>query len=239
MDAEQRALSTIKHLQRVIWSYTAPFRISRIEGDREAEYKTGTCILIEIGNQIHVLTAYHVFEQYRDWQEAGCAAFVIVGDAPFATPVVSFEDRRNDIVLLAIPPESLENIDAVVYRPANWPPQQIRKNEPVLVCGLPAYLRQELSNEIWFGDFNLLQDVSSVSDRQFTLHLEHDEWMNLGRIEMPGPDVFLGGISGAPVFAVDPDSTALVGIVSEIGETLPLLFCKSLSHLPETFKCPA
>jgi hypothetical protein len=60
--------------------------------------------------------------------------------------------------------------------------------------------------------------------------------IDAGKIEFPPEGTFFGGISGAPVFAMDDFSYPLVGIVSQSPATLPLIYVRSVAHLPNSFE---
>lgn len=163
--------------------------------------------------------------------------YFLAQDAPLDPPVVVFSDPEDDIVVLEVPDSVVKGIDAVAYRPVlGWPPRRVTTDDVVLLYGHPAYLRSESPEQgILFRDYSVMQPVTRVADAQFVLQLERENWIRVGEADLPTPEVFLGGLSGAPVFAVDPLGYELVGIVSEIGQSIPLMYVKSLAHLPPTF----
>jgi hypothetical protein len=223
-------------MQKIVWCHVVPVRVTRILDDKEHSYNTGTGTFIRIHHKNYLLTAWHVFAELLNSRGRGQEAYFIAGNAALEPPIIRYADRVNDILILEVPDADGGSIGAIAYEPPHrWPPRSVTTNDVVLLCGLPAYLRtEENESELLFGDYSVMQPVTSVADNQFMLHLERENWVSLGRANLPGPEVSLGGISGAPVFAVDPLSYELVGIVSEIGESLPLLCIKSLAHLPST-----
>jgi hypothetical protein len=229
-------LRTANELQKLVWSMTTTFRVGRVEAQTEVEYRTGSGVLLDLNGTLCVLTAWHVYGQLLEWEKGGHEAYAFAHNAALDPATVLFEDRENDIVVLSVPRNALPRIDARPHVPAKWPPRRVTTDDIVVVCGYPAYLRSEsASREILFGDFNAAQPVVSVSEHQFALILDREEWISVGRVPMPGSDVFLGGLSGGAVVALDGLTYPLVGIVSEIGQQSPILFAKSLAHLPSHF----
>lgn len=226
--------SAARELAKLAWTYVVAIRVARIENDRETGWNTGTGVLLRLGNSYAVATAWHVFAEYLTRQGRGEDVVLLVDNAPLYPPEVTFADEDNDVVLLRVPAEHLSRIDAVPYDPgAKWPPRRVTTDDVVIFCGLPAYLRvEDGSGELLFGNLTLCLTVTSASETRFVLQLDREEWEDLGRLPLPGADVPLGGISGAPVFVMDDLSYPLVGLVSEIGETLPLLYVSSLSGIP-------
>jgi hypothetical protein len=223
-----------RELVNLAWSYILPVRIAYIVNDREEDYNTGTGILLRLGGEYMIGTAWHVFALYDRGKQAGEDVVLLVGDVPLEPPQVRFADRENDIVFLAIPEVLVRDLDAVPYDPGSrWPPRRVTTDDSVFFCGLPAFLRSdEGEGEILFGNMSLVLTVSSVAEHHFVLPLEREKWEDLGRVPLPGEDVFLGGLSGAPVFVMDDLSYPLVGLISAVGESLPLLYVASLSHVP-------
>lgn len=219
------------------WSHLVTIRISRIEGNKEVAYNTGSGTLLRVAEENVVLTAWHLVAELHRRKAAGEEAYLIVGNSPLEPLMFRYKDEENDIVVLDVPSERVGDLDAEPYRPsASWPPRSVAINDVVVVCGLPRYLRQESDkSEILFGDFSLMQSVAGSSEHQFVLNLDPAEWVDLGNTAFPDANVSLGGISGAPVFCVTAGSFELVGIVKEVGEQLPLLYAASLASLPLTF----
>jgi hypothetical protein len=232
-----------RQLVALAWSYVVAVRVSRIEGNKEAGYNTGTGILLSLRGEYFVATAWHVLEEYELGRMAGHEVVVLIDNVLLEPPRFTFVDRDNDIVLVSVPEALAQEMDAVPYDPGErWPPRRVTSGDVVFFCGLPAYLRSdEGDGELVFGNMSLVLSVESASEHQFVLKLERQDWVDLGRVPLPGEDVFLGGLSGAPVFVMDDLSYPLVGLISEIGQSLPLMFVKSLAHIPagwETKRLP-
>jgi hypothetical protein len=65
--------------------------------------------------------------------------------------------------------------------------------------------------------------VTLVRENYFVLQIEREQMIDAGRAEFPAEDAFFGGISGAPVIAMDDLSYPSVGIVSQSPDNLPLI----------------
>ena len=235
IDAAARAL------QNMAWSYVIPLRIITVKDNAEVAFNSATGFVMRLNGHLYVGTAWHVVQTFMARRREGEDVLLLARDTPLEPLQVAFIDEPNDIVFLRLPDDCLANLQAEAYDPGpRWPPRVVTTDDVVLLCGLPAYIRGEPdSGEILFGDFSICQPVSSVGAGYFVLQMERENWENLGRVPMPGADVFLGGLSGAPVFVMDDLSYPLVGVVSQIGDTLPLLYVRTFNALPLTFEQPA
>lgn len=234
----QRGLANVRAIQRAAWSHAITIRVSELGEDRELSWNTATGVLMKLGSQRIVATAWHVIKKFVDIREHGGDAAVVLGNMPVLTPLSVHLDEHNDLIFLQVPPEAGDNLDAVPYvADGRWPTKRVTVGDDVLLCGFPAIFRRD-AEEIEHGDLSFVGVVESVSESQFILLPHEREAMNLGRAAFPRANAFLGGLSGSPVFGLYQDGMHLVGIFSQGGQAMPAWIVRSLSHLPADFTGP-
>lgn len=226
-------LQTFLHANQLrAWSHALTIRIARIEGDREVSWNTVSGVLIELGSRAMVATAWHVLLEFRRLRLAGVTVALVCDNMPISSPRTVYRDEESDLALLELPPNGREGISAVPYRPGRaWPPSRVEVGDSVMVCGFPKLFRHD-GEEILHGDLNALVVVASASERHFMLQAEWDRLVQAGRVTLSDPHSDFGGVSGGPVYLCDNGCNALVGVVAEAGQSLPIWRVSSLASVP-------
>jgi hypothetical protein len=224
--------AAIKSLQLRAWSAALTVRIARIAGDREATWQTASGVLIEFPRGPLIATAWHVLEQFKALRDAGELVALVCDNLPIPEPLLVYRDILADIAFIAVPRKH-EGLNAVPYRPrGQWPPPKVTIDDTVLVCGFPKIFRDDDGPEIIHGDLNLLVSVTSVAERHFMMQVDWESLVQAGRVKLDAGRSDFGGASGGPAFLWDGGCNPLVGLVTEVGDNLPIWRIAALSSTP-------
>lgn len=227
-----QAEAAMHALQLRAWSHAVTIRIARITGNRETDWNTASGVLLEIGDRAVIATAWHVLEGFRDLRTAGEKVALVCDNMPILEPRTAYRDEASDLVLLDVPAQGRAGLKAVPYRPGHqWPPPAVTVGDDVLLCGFPKLFRHD-GDEILHGDLNLLLQVASAAHRYFMLQVDWDTLVQTGRVRIPRGQADFGGASGGPAFLSDQGCNALVGVIIQAGDTLPLWRVAALSAVP-------
>jgi hypothetical protein len=128
-------------------------------------------------------------------------------------------------------------MDVWVQEPGpRWPPVQPAVGSYVMLSGYPAETRKQLSvNGFEFPAFSVVLRVDSVSESRIVCQFTRENWISFGHEDIPAPGTNFGGMSGAPVMAVQSLSYPLVGLVSEFHSSFELLYVRTFESLPPEF----
>lgn len=220
-------------IQLRAWSHALTVRIAKITDAKETSFSTGSGVLVEFPNGRAVIgTAWHVLEEFVRLGESGQQVALVCDNMPIVAPQLVYADTKRDIGFIEVPPTGRSGLKAVPYRPnLLWPPPGVKTGDDVILCGFPKLLRVD-GKEILHGDLNLLLPVQSSSEAVFYLQVDWDNLVQAGAITLPPDTTDFGGASGGPVFLVDAEANALVGLISQAGESLPLWRIAPLRDVP-------
>jgi hypothetical protein len=186
----------------------------------------GTAFILDTGERTFVVTAAHVFKDYIE-------AKTNVGIISCQLSNIEFEleerliscvgPKTMDIATFSITEKEIKRINKSVLRGSQkmWPPAQPNEGESVIVAGFPGVERiGKDDHEFSFGLVCFNTPVSSVSDRHFGCLFEREYWIDTFGNGFPEELYNLGGISGAPVIALEKSvgnivTWRLAGVVYE------------------------
>lgn len=221
-----------RSMNRRAWSHTATIRIARIEGDREVSNNGASGVLLQFPHLVAVATANHVVELYEKYVREGQHVVLLIDNMPIAHPTVVHRDLASDVALIEVPEQGREGLHTVPYRPSlMWPPPRVSEGDTVFLLGFPTSLRIPDPAEIVHGDIGLMLTVKRSYEDSFTIHMDHDEIEQRGRVEV-ALDQDFGGASGGPVFLINNEGNPLVGVVSESGFGNSIWRVGSLANIP-------
>jgi hypothetical protein len=215
-----------------------------IIGDRSEpmSLRTASGFLLGFDERVFLITNSHVMEAYRDvknrWPDARFQFFDTVLE-----PSIVDEDStgRVDLAVLDVSGIDFEPktesywkssaSDLQVLRPRTWPNVPPQSGESTVSVGWPARMRSETSGGLEMAAFPMLgQFVGDLQQTSFTIGFDRKEW--IGTDYSPYNPVLqeteLGGMSGAPVFALHRGGLfplELVGVVKEYGVQFDTLYC--------------
>jgi len=215
-----------------------------IIGDRTEprSLRTASGFLLGFDERVFLVTNAHVMQGYREvkdrWPNARFQFFDTILE-----PNVVDEDsaERVDIAVLDVTGIDFESkTDSYwkssasaleVLRPHTWPSAPPKAGESTISVGWPAKMRSANDGAIEMAAFPLLgQFVGDLQQTSFTISFDREEWIGTD-YSLNNPvlqETELGGISGAPVFALHRGGLfplQLIGVVKEYGSLSDTLFC--------------
>jgi hypothetical protein len=204
---------------------------SRI-GDGQHRIRTATSTLIDAGTGPLAVTCHHVLESYRNARGADSATTFQLGGLVFdpESRLIS-ECRKQDLATISLAELDLDSISDTpgigntFFSPRIWPPTRVSPGAIVSIGGFPEQWRECKSmNEVVLPTFSVASVfVSSVSDDQFGVKLERDEWVSAFNYENREWPHEFSGLSGCPVVIERTDGVRrfeVVGVAKEFSESL-------------------
>lgn len=196
----------------------------------------GTISFINTGSDVLGITANHVYEEYLKDKEASSSTVCQIGSVT-AEPeryLVS-ADKALDMVVFRFPVVLVTASGVTVHNAPNWPPQELRASDLVILGGYPGNRRAERPRLADFDFVTFVSRVSQSSDDHASVYLNMPEsYWPQGESVGNQPD--LGGVSGGPVFRIrtEPIETIeMVGMIYEASKEYELIFSRHISRIGE------
>jgi hypothetical protein len=226
-----------KALQFAASQYVMPICFIAAEKGRPLILGNGSAFMLDAGKGPFLVTAHHVYEEYRSAQAARPDTVCVLGDMaryPLKQRLIAF-DSAYDVATFTILPTEVESLRrggkfVLTGSQLAWPPNPPEIDRGVFFVGFPGDGRQmrpyrggSLVEIDWTG-YTALAIATSVSTAGITVVLEHDAEYDAGKRDSIPPDWALGGCSGAPLLTlVDHNGVytwRLGGIIYESSETI-------------------
>lgn len=203
---------------------------------KQGVLRNGTSFVLNLDDRFFLGTAWHIVEYWLKSIGKDAQFIFQVGDVRLdPSNAIAWKDLRNDLVFLHLTHDEAQQIRVSFCEPVlGWPPPHPQKGDYVLISGFPAVMRARVSAaHVDFPALSTMLQISSVSERHMVCQFEREHWISFNPSGFPPPGTNLGGLSGAPVFAVGNLAYPLIGVVSEFSSSFELLYVKTLSHLPD------
>jgi hypothetical protein len=196
-----------------------------------------TGVLLGLGDKTVVATASHVLAKFEKRVEQGDAAMFQVMAAVLPDPLgrVYWRDEAHDLVLLEITEAERAQVGSWVYEPRPpWPPPVPPVDSFVITAGFPVEGRttDRTRRAVELKALQSMLVVTGTGDNHFFCPIDRDNWYDVSGVGMLPAGADLGGMSGAPVFAVQTLQYPIVGIVTEYSPGLELFRIQGLGGLP-------
>jgi hypothetical protein len=228
-------------VSRLAAMYSSPIIMSA-DGDPPILHNA-TGFLLELGGRTLLITNSHVAQWYRDLcAEHGDVEFQF-GGAAFAPAIISeCPDEDVDLAVIDVSEVAIRRREEGYwkssadylqpYYPASWPIAPATKGDATVTVGWPAKYRTEIAERhLEFAAFPMLGPfVDEVKKKWFSIPFNRQDWVG-SDWDPNNPVVFetaLGGMSGAPVFALHRRAiqpVQLIGIVRTYGVGFDVLYC--------------
>jgi len=208
--------------------------------DAEGKYgihHNGTVCFLKTGKRLFAVTAWHVFDAYREARarqpDIRCQ-FGATTTEPEARLIA--ESKLLDLATFDVSEVIVAASGAAAHTPMTWPTPAVNLGEVLLCGGYPGALRleKETTAEMpfqWFAGAPI-----SVTPENVKLHID---WNNFHQ-PLHGATIDnteLGGMSGGPVFRLVPappiERLELVGFIYESQPSLSLMFARPSLHITE------
>lgn len=195
-------------------------------GGPESVCFTATGFFLDTGLHRYLVTARHVVDELdRLAQVHGDASLVALGHGT-SMEVTRWRRRRvrgdADIAGLIVPPAfHPREIGLAYWRQYPWTRPRPRNDEQVYVSGTPRSLQFAMGGLLRTGRVDICEGVASVSERHFVLAPQNGpRTLYRHGQDSVGPLLDIGGLSGAPAWALRRPAPEIVGVVYEGGPAL-------------------
>ena len=227
---EQEAVRrAARELHLLAYQYTAPitlFHPGDGEGTREMNSATGS--LVRFDNQDFLVTAEHVsrkFHELAQGRPASGAEFRV------GNYVLSMEGRQAwdatglDVVFIELSNEEAHGIGQTVYNLGDPARHKLpTEGEYVVLCGFPSGIRETgPKGRVEYGAQGMILSITTCGEGYVQCQFDRDEWIDSFGRGIVEPGAPMGGLSGAPVFAIRDLHYPLIGVVTEFLQEYELL----------------
>ncbi|SDA60783.1 MULTISPECIES: hypothetical protein [unclassified Janthinobacterium] len=201
-----------RELLRTMMRYATSIAWGKFDNSKWQVMNAGTAFILDCGQGPFLVTAAHVYEGYLEAKRSSSILRCQLGQTEFdleARLICSLGSKTLDIATFKIEADEIATLGKMIVSDGkDWPPKDVTPSDGIFFGGFPGKERKQINFEtINFGIYAALTPVSSSSERQFGCTLDPDEWIDTTGHGIPAEGYDLGGISGAPAFAVQ-DSAA-------------------------------
>ncbi len=218
--------------------------------DHKSKINNATVTLLDLGEGPLAVTCAHVLSAYREVKKATGNALFQIGSVVLDPDVqLVRESTELDVAVLELTEAQTKEITSdgeigsCVFKPASWPPSELKAGEFVAFGGFPGQWRECLASaELEFGSFSSgACRVATVSEERFSCQFEREYWVkSFG--ESKGFDLKnLGGLSGGPSFIKRKLHWELVGFIYEFSREFDIMFFRpaGIIQLNDSPKSPS
>jgi hypothetical protein len=170
--------------------------------------KNGSCFFANCGRGPLMVTAAHIYEQFKIDSEQHNIVASQVGNAAFPLQDRLIESIIDlDIAMFDLTPNELLKIKRSLFVGAqrHWPPEPPEVNSGILYAVFPG-LERSVIPQFRLAEFRYLRGLgvaTSVSSRDISFQIEREELVHVPGLEPTIPDNYqFGGISGGPMLAI-------------------------------------
>jgi Trypsin-like peptidase domain len=231
--SEAEARDTVQRAGMELWkaaaSYVVPLFWATDQGDTGGILHNGTAFFLRVDGPTMLVTAAHVVRKFQaDREEQGSIVKAQVMDVAF-DPVKHLIDIDDslDIATIRVPDTIPERVGKWCYQrqASRWPPPPPMQDRGVFFVGFPAEYRTEHSgNSVEWGLYGGLLTATSVSDDRVISQLDHAYLEPLAQLPPPPLNAWLGGMSGAPGWALTQVGWRLAGVLYEYSQDYELFY---------------
>jgi hypothetical protein len=183
----------------------------------------GSAFLWQTDRAKFLVTAYHVWEEFRDRMRkcpGRCLIFYLDGD--HAIPIFGIElvSEDQDLDLAVLGGSGIEDLkldEKAFFRQPDQPPSAVATDDRLAVLGYPKVLR---ISEMPYNTIGIayMQSAAIVGTYGLKIRMYGNPPNRFRSAAVPSLEDFeLPGMSGGPVFAFRDSGVDWVGVVSEVG----------------------
>jgi hypothetical protein len=195
--------------------------------------RSGTGVHISVDSHDYVITAGHVVEELRTQLKLGPAHFQIGQLVINPWSRIVYEDKKADIVVIAIDSEEVVALGSTSYKPVGkWPPAPPKDGDFVHLCGFAAANRKNgMQGTINSFSLHLFGQVAMGLNETFFVTIDRTgiPTENVGLLPSPGTP--LGGMSGGPVMLHFDEPLPLIGVTTQMSCLVDAIGVYALSSI--------
>jgi|SRR6187551_3233020 len=185
--------------------------------------RNATTFFVDAGQGVFGVTAGHVYDAYVEHKRSGggpCHVGMLGLTFDLETRLID-RGRAVDIATYRLRPAEVGRLGTTVRHEPNWPPERPRAQRGVFYAGYPAAGRKLVGERtIEWGLYGAAGVSSAVNDESIVCQMERDNLADVLGLPIPDVGFDVGGLSGAPLFAVWESSLVfwnLAGVIYEGG----------------------
>ena len=239
-EAEARAIlhsGAGLELRNAAASYSVPLFWGRTDANgRRHVLHNGSAFFLRISGPTLLVTAAHVIRKLEaDVSAQGSEVKVQLLSAGFdpLDAIVDLDDEL-DIATIRVPDELPTRVGAWVYqRQADrWPPPPPMASRGLFFLGFPGIYRTAPDNDtLEFGSYGGLLTATSVTSSTIVSQMDRRYFEPLPGIDPLPPNQWLGGMSGAPGWALTQLGWRLAGVLYEYSQDFELFYFRPASYI--------
>lgn len=194
-------------LEKQAFDCTAPifwYDPQAIRGSRILH--NGTMFFLRLPDALIGVTADHVYKRYLDdvAQNASVRCRLNLLEFDLCSRLLDrSEEQELDLATFKINKEDLSQLGCVAHTPPRgWPPNPIQQGRGVAFLGYPGIYREEGEDRVYWTPYSALTVVKVVADDRIVVQFEREYQVNRRDKKAAPPNVWLGGMSGCPLFGL-------------------------------------
>jgi hypothetical protein len=188
-------------------------------------YHNGTLSLVDTGDKVLGITAWHVWNAYRV-DLANRFRFVCQFGPVTVTPeaLIIAEDERLELATFDLTSicSTLQEFGWVAHRPRSWPPARPDVADLVIYGGFPGRQRRRRGVAVTYPHNTVTGMVTEVTRQNVRVEVDYNRLFDANGIEGKIVGIDPGGSSGGPVYRI-VDTTAgpdieIIAFIYELSE---------------------
>jgi hypothetical protein len=185
--------------------------------------RNATTFFVDAGQGVFGVTAGHVYDAYLEHKRSGgglCHVGMLGLTFDLEARVID-RGRTIDIATYRLRPAEVGRLGTTIRHEPNWPPERPRVERGVFYAGYPAAGRKLVGERtIEWGLYGAAGMSSAANDQSIVCQMERDNVVDVLGLPIPQVGYDVGGLSGAPLFALWESSLVfwkLAGVIYEGG----------------------
>ena len=187
----------------------------------------GTMFFLRLPKALIGITAEHVYQSYIDAVNKNatirCRLHSLEFD--FCSRLLD-RSKELDLATFNIIEEDLSKLNQVAHTPPqDWPPSPIQKGKGVIFVGYPRIYREEKDMRVFWTTYSAETVAQVVATNRIVVQFEREYQVSRRDKEAAPPNVWLGGLSGCPLFGLWESPIVylqIAGVGLEFNETLEI-----------------
>jgi hypothetical protein len=187
----------------------------------------GTMFFLRLPKALIGVTAEHVYQGYLDAVNKNAAIQCRLHSLEFDF-CSRLRDRSKefDLATFNIIEEDLSKLNQIAHTPPrHWPPSPIQEGKGVIFVGYPGIYREEKDMRVYWTAYSAETVAQVVEDDRILVQFERQYQVNRKGKKTAPPNVWLGGMSGSPLFGLRESSIVylqIAGVGLQFNETLEI-----------------